>query len=73
MCRVVGPHFFDLEIDHISFFLIFVKNKLMLLLIAFILFGIISFVAGAAYGKFPGNVENYKAHFKKENEKMFPE
>ena len=44
----------------------------MLLLIAFILFGIIAFVAGDAYGKFPGNVENYKAHFKKENEKMDP-
>lgn len=72
MCRVVGPHFFDLEIDHIRFFLIFVKNKLMLLLITIIFYGIIAFVAGAAYGKFPGNVENYKEHFKKEHEKMDP-
>lgn len=45
----------------------------MLLLIAFILFGIIAFVAGAAYGKFSAHEEIFRHQLKKEHEKMFPE
>ena len=44
----------------------------MLLLITFILFGILAFMSGAAYGKFSANVENFQAQVKKEYEKMDP-
>ena len=48
------------------------KNKLMILLLAILLFGIFAFLSGVAYGRRDAALESFQEQMKKESEKLVP-